>query len=230
MRSRWCGPPTPHCSVVEKAASIPTQTDVDRLPKYLAPSLSFDLAAIRFYRGVRGHNQATQCVPGTSFMLSCNRCICRRSGRSAICTKFNCLERAQEVCAPGSSKSFDCNICICSSQEKWVCTQKQCRSEQGEDDCETESKEISRAPNQPCRPGMSFRSGCSRCYCSPDGMSVVCRSQPCHGVSGTLLPLQSNCGDKDGCRDNTRDDSHGEKGEGGGGGGGGQKEKSACCA
>ncbi|XP_049942537.1 uncharacterized protein LOC126419392 [Schistocerca serialis cubense] len=47
-------------------------------------------------RGVRGFNQATQCVPGTSFMLSCNRCICRRSGRSAICTKFNCLERAQE--------------------------------------------------------------------------------------------------------------------------------------
>ncbi|XP_049839147.1 uncharacterized protein LOC126284338 isoform X3 [Schistocerca gregaria] len=184
-------------------------------------------------RGVRGHNQATLCVPGTSFMLRCNRCMCRQSGRSAVCTTFNCVERVMEVCTPGSAKTIDCNICICSPQEKWVCTQKQCKSEQGgashypQEDCETESEEIGRAPNQQCRPGTSFRSGCSRCYCSPDGMSVVCRSQPCHGVSGTLLPLQSNCGHKDGCSGNDQVDSHGEKGEGGGGGGG-RKEKSGA--
>ncbi|XP_049767859.1 uncharacterized protein LOC126101208 [Schistocerca cancellata] len=163
-------------------------------------------------------------------MKGCNRCMCRETGTSAYCTAKDCLMQLRSVCFPaGSVKIVDCNVCICDRSKTWVCSSFDCRPRLHYVDCETNAAKFddSETSIENCRPGTTFRRNCNLCYCSEDGTSAVCNTQPCTGTEGTLLPLQPKCGDEGGCKDNT----HGEKdGTGGrvggkGGGSGGQRRK-----
>ncbi|XP_049782593.1 pacifastin-like protease inhibitor cvp4 [Schistocerca cancellata] len=124
------------------------------------------------------------CVPGTTFMIECNKCMCGQSGRRAYCTKKNCLKLLDDACVPGRVTQVECNTCICSAQGRWSCTKKLCHGFKYEE-CEpgTIQKGLGdMAANQTCIPGTSFRIRCQRCYCSHDGVSAVCRRPPCNGI------------------------------------------------
>ncbi|XP_046981348.1 endothelial zinc finger protein induced by tumor necrosis factor alpha-like [Schistocerca americana] len=68
------------------------------------------------------------CVPGTTFMMGCNKCLCRQCGRRAFCTKKDCHKQLSDVCVPGKVTKMECNTCICSAAGRWACTYKECHS------------------------------------------------------------------------------------------------------
>ncbi|XP_046980402.1 uncharacterized protein LOC124545503 [Schistocerca americana] len=122
------------------------------------------------------------CVPGTTFMKGCNRCMCRETGTSAYCTAKDCLMQLSSLCLPaGSVKIVDCNVCICGFSRTWACSSFDCRPRLHYVDCETSAAQFDdfETSIENCRPGTTFRRNCNLCYCSEDGTSAVCSTQPC---------------------------------------------------
>ncbi|XP_046981377.1 pacifastin-like protease inhibitor cvp4 [Schistocerca americana] len=177
---------------------------------------------------------AARCVPGTTFMLGCNKCLCRQSGRGAFCTKKDCRKQLSDVCVPGRVTTMECNRCICTTAGRWACTDKECYRGVKYEDCATGIMRAGQVekPHQKCIPGTSFRIRCERCYCSQDGVSAVCSRPPCNGIKGVVVQLnesywtEGDCGGGGRCGDgdislNAAGNGGGAAGGAGGGVGGG---------
>lgn len=128
-------------------------------------------------RVARQTHSSTQCVPGTTFMKDCNRCLCGENGIVA-CTLKGCLKNTILPTVPRNS-SLHLNNHTHShgnSTHRWTRQTKQTPvpTEYIYTQAELDS------PNFTCTPSQSFKMQCNTCWCAADGKRArFCTKFPC---------------------------------------------------
>lgn len=116
-------------------------------------------------------NIPAKCVPGSSFMKDCNRCICGNNGIAA-CTLMGCLPKGFVIPGFGNSSLFNNrnNTHRISRQTKQTPVPTEHIYTQAELD----------NPNFTCTPSQSFKLQCNTCWCAADGKRArFCTKLPC---------------------------------------------------